>query len=70
MNDLKWVNKPRIPAIYECPMCGKEIGFIGHRRIKFAREITSRDGSMFLISMKPHKCRITRDWKANKGGTE
>ena len=70
MNDLKWVNKPMIPAIYECPKCGTDIGFIGDGRVKFAREITARTKGMFAISMKPHNCRITRDWNANKKGTK
>ena len=63
MNNLKWINKPKIPAIYKCPKCGESIGFTS--RCIYARRIYGRLGSSkyYLIDSKIHKCRITKDYK-------
>ena len=66
--ELKWVNKPMIPAIYECPDCKKLIGFVGDGRLIYAREIFGYKPKhkYFGIDCKAHKCKIDRDGISHK----
>ena len=72
MNELKWINKPYVPAIYECPECKKLITFASTGNLKYAREVFgynkcsggyTKGPGLFGIDNKPHSCKITRDYK-------